>query len=190
MGGKSATLGFATRGEAATEELRRRILSGEWPEGFQLKQDLLAEEFGLSRIPIRVALVQLEAEGLVMIVAHKGAIVSALSPDDIGELFSLRAVLEPHLLKRSIPRLEPADFARLDKILAEFAAELQTLTSRRWGESNAELHGILLSRADRPRALEIVGTLLQQTDRRCCINPVARARHDDVYAQRSGQMAL
>ncbi|HBD39493.1 MAG TPA: GntR family transcriptional regulator, partial [Cupriavidus sp.] len=76
MNGRSTSaLGAATRAEAATEELRRRILEGELVEGFQLKQDLLAEEFGISRIPVREALVQLENEGLVKIVPHKGAIV-------------------------------------------------------------------------------------------------------------------
>ncbi|WP_322093886.1 GntR family transcriptional regulator [Paraburkholderia bannensis] len=165
MGGKPAALGFATRAEAATDELRRRILSGELAEGFQLKQDLLAEEFGISRIPIREALVQLESEGLVTIVPHKGAIVSELSTEDIGELFTLRATLEPHLLRRSAPRLKDEDFARLDEILGEFAAEMKSGSPQRWGELNAELHSTLLSRADRPRTLAIVESLLSQTDR-------------------------
>ena len=58
---------------AAADELRRRILSGEFPEGFQLKQDALAENFGMSRIPIREALVLLESEGFVRILPHRGA---------------------------------------------------------------------------------------------------------------------
>ncbi|MEX4005056.1 GntR family transcriptional regulator [Paraburkholderia sp. EG285A] len=165
MGEKPAALGYATRAEAATEELRRRILSGELAEGVQLKQDHLAEEFGISRIPIREALVQLESEGLVTIVPHKGAIVSELSTDDIGELFTLRATLEPHLLRRSVPRLQSSDFGRLDEILVEFAAALKSGNPEHWGELNAELHRILLSRADRPRTLAIVDSLLSQTDR-------------------------
>ena len=83
-------LGHRTRVEAAAEELRRRILDGEFPEGFQLRQDALAAEFGISRIPIREALFQLEAEGLVIIHPHRGAIVSALSAAEVGEIYALR----------------------------------------------------------------------------------------------------
>lgn len=165
MYGKPSALGHSTRAEAATEELRRRILSGELVEGFQLKQDLLAAEFGISRIPVREALVQLESEGLVKIVPHKGAIVSELSTAEIGELFTLRALIEPHLLRRSVPRLTREDFERLDKILAEFGAELRARQPKRWGELNTELHEILLHRADRPKTLAIVASLLRQTDR-------------------------
>jgi DNA-binding GntR family transcriptional regulator len=56
-------LGHRTRVEAAAEELRRRILDGEFPEGFQLRQDALAAEFGISRIPIREALFQPRPKG-------------------------------------------------------------------------------------------------------------------------------
>lgn len=166
MNGRSTSaLGAATRAEAATEELRRRILEGELVEGFQLKQDLLAEEFGISRIPVREALVQLENEGLVKIVPHKGAIVAELSTKDIEELFSLRALLESHLLRHSIPRLTTDDFDRLNEILKRYAIELAEGHSHRWDELNTELHDILLGRANRPRSLDLVQSLLRQTDR-------------------------
>lgn len=56
MNEKRPALGFATRAEAAANELRRRILSGEYEEGYQLRQDALATEMGISRIPFREAL--------------------------------------------------------------------------------------------------------------------------------------
>ena len=112
--------GFAvtTVAEQAADALRRKIMSGELPEGFSLRQDALATEFGISRIPVREALVQLEGEGLVTIVPHKGAVVSGLSIDEISELFMLRSLLEPLLLKKSAPRLTAEDYAQLDAILA------------------------------------------------------------------------
>jgi DNA-binding GntR family transcriptional regulator len=73
------SLTHRTISSAVGDELRRRILDGSFQSGFQLRQDALAEEFGVSRIPIREALVQLESEGLVKILPHKGAIVSELS---------------------------------------------------------------------------------------------------------------
>ncbi len=61
---------------ALIEEIRQAILSGRYPAGSQLRQDALAETYGVSRIPVREVLFQLEAEGLVRIVPQKGAIVS------------------------------------------------------------------------------------------------------------------
>lgn len=150
---------------AAADELRRRILSGEFPEGFQLKQDALAEDLGMSRIPIREALVQLESEGFVKILPHRGALVAELSPAEISELFELRALLEPRLLRLSAPRLTAQDYAALDRINAEYRAEIRALNPGRWGELNTKLHLHLMSRADQPRTLAIVTALLQNTDR-------------------------
>ena len=161
----SSTLGHQTMALAAADELRRRILSGEFPEGFQLKQDALAEDFGMSRIPIREALVQLETEGFVKILPHRGAQVSELSPAEISELFELRALLEPRLLRRSAPRLTAEDYATLDRINAEYRVEMRALNPARWGELNTRLHLHLMSRADQPRTLAIVTALLQNTDR-------------------------
>jgi len=162
---KPATLGHRTMALAAADELRRRILSGEFPEGSQLKQDALAEAFGMSRIPIREALVQLESEGFVKILPHRGALVAEMSPAEIGELFELRALLEPRLLRRSAPRLTADDYAALDRINTEYSAEMRTMNPARWGELNTRLHERLVSRADQPRTLAIVTALLQNTDR-------------------------
>ena len=65
--------------ELVRDGLRDAILAGSIGEGTQLRQDQLAEQFGMSRIPVREALRQLEAEGLVKIEPNKGAIVTSLS---------------------------------------------------------------------------------------------------------------
>lgn len=166
-----SSLGHTTRthpttaAEQAADALRRKIISGELPEGFQLRQDALAEEFGVSRIPLREALVQLEGEGLVRIVPHKGAVVSELSIAEIRELFMLRGLLEPLLLKSSASKLTETDFALLDSIVAEYSQELHAQQPSRWGELNTQLHSLLMSRAAQPRTQAIVTSLLQQTDR-------------------------
>src|SRR4051794_15630849 len=89
------------------EALRERILRGDYPEGEPLRQDALADELGVSRIPVREALRQLEAEGLVTFNPHRGAVVSTLSLDEIEELFQLRADIECDLLRRAIPNMTP-----------------------------------------------------------------------------------
>ena len=146
-------------------EIRRRILDGRYPAGSQLRQDGLAAEFGASRIPVREALFQLEAEGLVRILPHRGAMVAPLSPADAAEALELRAALEPRLLALSAPRLTDDDYARADALLEEYAAALRAGATARWGALNTELHLLLYGRAERPRALGLVGSLLAECDR-------------------------
>ncbi|SEO16797.1 DNA-binding transcriptional regulator, GntR family [Methylobacterium sp. UNC300MFChir4.1] len=146
-------------------EIRRRILDGRYPAGSQLRQDGLAAEFGASRIPVREALFQLEAEGLVRILPHRGAMVAPLSAADAAEALELRAALEPRLLALSAPRLTDDDYARADALLEEYAAALRAGATARWGALNTELHLLLYGRAERPRALGLVGSLLAECDR-------------------------
>ncbi len=159
------TLRHRTVSAAVAEDLRRRIINGDFASGFQLRQDALASEFGVSRIPVREALMQLEAEGLVKIHPHRGAIVSELSVEEIEELFELRAILEPRLLKASAPHLTEEDYERLNAILEEFSLALKTQHVSRWGELNTELHMVLYRHARQPRSLAIVANLLQECDR-------------------------
>jgi len=79
------TIERQTVAAATTRALREKILSGEIGEGEQLRQDALAAEYGVSRIPLREALRQLEAEGLVSFYPHRGAVVSTLSLAEIEE---------------------------------------------------------------------------------------------------------
>jgi DNA-binding GntR family transcriptional regulator len=159
------TFQHRTISASVAEELRRRIVDGEFQAGFQLRQEALAVEFGISRIPVREALVQLEAEGLVKIHPHRGAIVSALSPEEVEELFELRALLEPRLLKASAPHLTEADYERLKGILQEYSSELHAMHVSRWGELNREFHMVLYQHAGQPRSVAIVANLLQECDR-------------------------
>lgn len=147
------------------EDLRRRIISGEIPPGTQLRQDALAREFDVSRIPIREALMQLDAEGLVRITPHRGAHVPDLEMGDINEVFDLRALLEPRLLLSSAPHLTRDDFATLRKTLEEYSSELRATHIERWGEINIAFHLMLYSRANQPRTLAIVTKLLQESER-------------------------
>lgn len=154
-----------TRAEAAADELRRRILDGIYPGGMQLRQAQLADELGISRIPFREALVQLEAEGLVTATPHKGATVAEVSPEDVSEQFAFRALIEPELLKSSGPNLTSGDYEKLHRILQEYSEELRSSNAARWGELNTELHSLLLARAGRPRMMAVAAQLLRSTDR-------------------------
>ncbi|QRG08549.1 GntR family transcriptional regulator [Xanthobacter dioxanivorans] len=154
-----------TLSAAILDQLRQAILDGSHPAGTQLRQDALAELYGVSRIPVREALFQLEAEGLVRMVPQKGAIVSGLSVEEIDDVFELRRIMEPRLLARSAPLFDAEDLARLDAIHAQFTAAVRTLDVSQWGILNADFHMALYARALLPRTRQIVAALLQTSDR-------------------------
>jgi DNA-binding GntR family transcriptional regulator len=142
---------------AVAAKLRDQIIRGEFPEGVQLRQDAIANQYQVSRIPVREALRQLEAEGLIVIVPNRGAIVPALSPPDVEELFSIRALLEPEVLRNSIPALTEADFAEADAVLRRYVSELRREDHlSEWGRLNWQFHSILYSRANQPRFMTII----------------------------------
>jgi len=131
---------YKTRTQLVVETLREKILSGEIKAGQPLRQAALAEELNVSRIPVREALLQLEAEGLVAFEPHKGATATELNVEQVDELFELRAMLEADLLAASIPHItdesldEATDLlSRLDKALGkENAANGLFKTAHLW----------------------------------------------------------
>lgn len=142
---------------AVADRLRDQIIRGEIPEGAQLRQDAIATQYRVSRIPVREALRQLDAEGLIEIVHNRGAIVPALSPEDIEELFSIRALLEPEVLKLSIPHLTGEDFSEAEAVLQTYVRELRLEEHvSAWGRLNWQFHSILYSRANQPRFMAII----------------------------------
>ena len=161
----SPPLKHRTLSSAIVDRLRQEILDGSYPAGSQLRQDALAQTYEVSRIPVREALFQLEAEGFVRIVPHKGAIVSGLSLDEINDVFELRKLLEPRLLASSVPALTAEDFAAVTGMEAAFEEAMTARDISRWGLLNADFHMALYARATQPRTIAIVSGLLQTSDR-------------------------
>lgn len=154
-----------TIADATTEELRGMIISGELPDGTPLRQEALAEELGVSRIPVREALARLEAEGLAASSPHKGYVVTALSRDEILELFELRSLLEPELIRAAIPRMTKADLDQAEAVLFSYNADIDSSDVPNWGEHNTRYHMALYTPSGRRKTLEIVRGLLVNTDR-------------------------
>ena len=145
--------------------LRERILRGDFPEGEPLRQDALAEDLGVSRIPVREALRQLEAEGLVTFNPHRGAVVSSLSLDEIAELFELRAEIECDLLSRAIPGMTKEQLDRATDVLDDFETALRSGEAERWGPLNWHFHAALYAPANRNFTMGIVQKLHHHSDR-------------------------
>src|ERR1700740_231328 len=92
-----------------TAGIREKILTGVYPPGSALLQDVIAAEFGVSKIPVREALVQLRAEGLVDVFAHRGFQVRPLSSLEVDEVFRLRLQIEPGAVAEGARRALASD---------------------------------------------------------------------------------
>lgn len=134
--------------------LRDAILSGVLAGGQPLRQDEIAEQFGVSRMPVREALRQLEGEGMVTFYPHRGAVVSELSYREVVEVTELRLILEPSALRKAFESLGKEELARAEEVLEEIDEE-EDLRGR-WGELNWRFHATLFAPADRPRLLEVI----------------------------------
>jgi DNA-binding GntR family transcriptional regulator len=103
-------------------ELRAEILAGRLRPGERIRQEDLAARSGASRIPVREALRELAAEGLVTLVANSGAWVARMTMAECDEAYQVRERLEPLLLRLSLPRLGAAVPGRLAGLAAEMEA--------------------------------------------------------------------
>ncbi|NUR89969.1 MAG: GntR family transcriptional regulator [Nonomuraea sp.] len=97
----------------AYDIIRECIITGVLAPGEHLRQEELAERLGVSRIPVRTALMQLESEGLVSFHPHRGAVVRTLTVEQVREIYELRLLLETHALRKSVARMTSARAARL-----------------------------------------------------------------------------
>tara|TARA_B110000467_G_C18220301_1_gene422619 strand:- start:36 stop:704 length:669 start_codon:yes stop_codon:yes gene_type:complete len=160
------TIVYKTRTQLVVETLREKILSGEIKAGQPLRQAALAEELNVSRIPVREALLQLEAEGLVSFEPHKGATATELNADQVNELFDLRAMLECDLLATSLPLLTEDKLAQATEILSKLDKALgKENAANTWSELNSSYHNCLYSAANRPQTQDLVNTLNKNADR-------------------------
>lgn len=142
--------------EMIVDAMRTEILRGVLKSNQPLRQDKIAAQFGVSKVPVREALVQLKAEGLVRFKTNRGAFVSSLSASEAHEIFLMRMALERIALEHAIPELSKSDLVRASSVLMVIDAEEQ---SAKWGELNWEFHAKLYQAAKMPHLLNMIQIL-------------------------------
>jgi DNA-binding GntR family transcriptional regulator len=145
-----------TTPELIANALRDAILQGRYKANQPLRQDLLAEQLGVSKIPLREALVQLKAEGLVTFMPKRGAVVSDLSAAEVEEIYAMRIALETLAIEKAIPRLSPSDLIRAQSVLEIIDSGTQ---KTQWGDLNWEFHATLYQAADMPLLMQTIQNL-------------------------------
>lgn len=108
--------------QRAVRELRDRVLTGALPPGTRLDLDEISEEFGISRTPVREALLELSFQGLVEIMPRSGVKVLGVSPAATTDNFAILAALSGKAAEWAASRVSPDELAQLERLAGSLAA--------------------------------------------------------------------
>lgn len=148
-----------TKRDQIVDDLRRRILAGTLSRGARLPQNDLAREFGASITPVREALRQLEAEGLVVAEAHRGVRVAGVDVDQVTATYVVRRLAETYAMRRATLRLSRRDLARARDLIERDAAPGGDPAVAR--DRNREFHFLLYERSGMPGLTDRIASMWQ-----------------------------
>ncbi|GAB4291111.1 MAG: GntR family transcriptional regulator [Roseovarius sp.] len=142
--------------------LRKAIIEGEIKAGEPLRQDEIARLFNTSRIPVREAISRLEEQGLVKTQRYKGAVVAGLSASEAAEVFDLRALLEPQIIRDAVPRMSRECLSRAREHCMAFSGSADPM---RWGDLNRTFHQTLYSASVLKYFIEVADNAMDRVER-------------------------
>jgi DNA-binding GntR family transcriptional regulator len=145
--------------QEVTEILRSAIARGELPPGSVHPLGALAQSLGVSRTPVREALIQLAAQGMVRIERSRGVRILQTSIHDLEELFELRALLEIPATRRAVAQVSAAALRKLRKIMADQSRAAATNDQRALWELDRAFHHTLLMESGNRRLADYVDSL-------------------------------
>lgn len=146
---------------AASEVIREAIIDGRLTPGQRLKEEELARELGMSRTPVREALLLLQSEGLVESIPRRGATVRSYAADDLDDMYQLRAVLEGYAARRAATRISRDDIARLEESCARFDRLRTEDGLRDLVKENLLFHNVILDAAGSDRLVPLVRKVIE-----------------------------
>jgi DNA-binding GntR family transcriptional regulator len=148
IGGGSVKLVRTPSGEHIASHIRRLIFEGELRPGTRVPQDTIARDLGVSRIPVREALIVLEREGWVTNEMHRGAFINALDEQSVHDHYELYGLIFGFAAQRALARRSPDLAPRLAEMQEEFAKATSPAEQHRL---SLEFHGSILAVAASPR---------------------------------------
>ena len=146
----------ATIADRIYSALSERIVTGQLPAGEKLRQDHIAREFDTSHVPVREALLRLEAHGLARSEPRRGTRVSALDPAEIREVIEMRVALEVLALTHALPRHDAASLTAVEEARTACDAATDMVT---WDRCNRRFHLALLAPCAMPRLIAAIEDL-------------------------------
>ena len=156
----------ASRVDDAYERLREEILENRMPPGFQAPEPEIALRLGMSRTPVREALLRLEAEGLVELIPRRGARVLPISTEDMSEIYEILTALEPEAAAAlARKKLDKKDLKVLEASCDDMEAALAAGDLEGWASADNRFHRKLLRLHGNQRMSTFVRTMCDQAHR-------------------------
>ncbi len=143
--------------EEVAERLRASIFSHELAPGSWIDEQTLADQFGISRTPMREALKVLASEGLVLLKPRRGCYVTELSETDLDQIFPVMALLEGRAAFEAATKANVQDIAELDRIHAALESHAASGDANRFFEANDAFHTALQDIADNRWLTQLIG---------------------------------
>lgn len=163
--------------DKAYEILRERVISAHYPPGVTVPEPELADDLGMSRTPLREALVRLEHDGLVELIPRRGMRVKALSARDISEISELLACLECEAAEKLASRkLKPEELGRLDAAIAAMDEALEADDMAKWSQADFQFHRLLIELHTNRHLVEVALGYLEKAHRFRLLAAPFRAR--------------
>ncbi len=147
------------------DTIRGYILEGRYPPGSKLDQRQLAAELGVSLIPVRESLRQLEAEGFIRILPHRGAFLADLSVVELEEIYLIRENLEDLVTRLAVPNLSTETLYELGGLIGEMEQATEVGDSHKLFVLNRNFHFAIYQAAERPLLLQIITSLWDRSVR-------------------------
>ena len=155
-----------TRVDDAYDRLKFEITHSKLPPGFQAPEPDIAERLGMSRTPVREALIRLEADGLVNLVPRRGVRVLGVTVQDLMEVYDLLGALEPLAISNLAGRrIAPQDLEELEDLIREMEVALAGSDLDGWAQAEDGFYRMLLALNDNRRLEKIVLGLHDQIRR-------------------------
>jgi len=176
--------------ERVVAQVRSAIIEGRLKPGDHIVEGTLTLQLGVSRTPVREALILLEREGLVYSEPHKGSFVRAFDEADVAAIFSMRTTLENFAAERALPVLTDKDLHHLDDLIAQ---QERAIREEQFGQVRAKdmaFHAYLVGRAEHPLLERAWGELVAQIASLLYLRAEAVPDYDETRAIREHRAIL
>jgi DNA-binding GntR family transcriptional regulator len=154
--------------DGAYEALKEAIRNNVFAPGYQGSEQEIASQLGISRTPVHEAIIRLQEEGLVRVLARRGVVVCAISPDDMREIYQVIIALETassELLAEKPAEERDAIVAELNDVNAQMQSALAADNLVDWAKGDERFHQLLVERSGNGRLARMFHTIMDQSHR-------------------------
>ena len=174
---------YDTKADAAYAVLRENIVNGHLKPGTKLLQKRIADELGVSEIPVREAIKRLQAEGFVTVTPHSGAQVAEFNQEEMQEALAIRSVLEGFAARTGALRASAKDIEKLESILEKMKKCVEEKDDARYGTLNQEFHNSLYALSPYKRLQRMINEIWYGAERTRSVFALVPGRLEASYAE-------